>query len=153
MTYENAVQWLVDNVPPENYDSYNDWYKDCLSSLKTPHVFNSPQFNNMLHSAYMQSQGEQEETEDEYESPMEYHEEAIVGEPTVSVSEEPRQIIIEHEEIAKPKQIEPEVKVITRKEEIDTSKGAPVQVRQVEGRKKQSRVTGFLRRLLRRKNK
>lgn len=32
MTYENAAQWCIDNVPMYAYDSFAEWYNHCVSN-------------------------------------------------------------------------------------------------------------------------
>lgn len=52
MSYETALQWALDHVPPQDYDSFNDWYRAVENKMNTPNLMSNPVFNRMLENAW-----------------------------------------------------------------------------------------------------
>lgn len=61
MTYDQALDWLIDNVPMELFDNYEDWYNACRKEITTENLWNNSTFNNM-HKNYWINNKDQEET-------------------------------------------------------------------------------------------
>lgn len=52
MTYDNVLQWLIDNVPVNSASSYNEWLALCKSEVNTPSLWESSNFNSRHEDAY-----------------------------------------------------------------------------------------------------
>ncbi len=52
MTYENVLQWLIDNVPVSQSEDYRDWFNACKQEINTPSLWDSPSFNRMHEKAW-----------------------------------------------------------------------------------------------------
>ena len=52
MSYETALQWALDHAPPQDYDSFNDWYRAVENKMNTPNIMSNPVFNRMLENAW-----------------------------------------------------------------------------------------------------
>ena len=52
MSYETALQWALDHTPPQDYDSFNDWYRAVENKMNTPNLMSNPIFNRMLENAW-----------------------------------------------------------------------------------------------------
>lgn len=63
MTYEDALDWLSENVPIDMYDSYRDWYEACKNEIQTPALWDNPRFNRM-HEAYWKNNKDVSEPQD-----------------------------------------------------------------------------------------
>lgn len=63
MTYENAVEWCIDNIPISQFDSFEEWREQCEAELQTPNLFESDKFNSMLRNAYFANGGTDSPTE------------------------------------------------------------------------------------------
>lgn len=57
MSYETALQWALDHLPPQDFDSFNDWYRQVSNKMNTPNLMSNPTFNNMLEKAWMEITG------------------------------------------------------------------------------------------------
>lgn len=57
MTYEDAVQYLIDHVPTEGLDSFSKWYDKCYDKLGGGNIFNNSRFNNMLEDYWLGEYG------------------------------------------------------------------------------------------------
>lgn len=58
MTYENALQWAIENIPMQEFDDFNDWYGALQENLIG--VTDSEQFQNKAFSAWQDAGMEQE---------------------------------------------------------------------------------------------
>ena len=52
MSYETALQWALDHLPPQDFDSFNEWYRAVDSKMNTPNLMSNPIFNRMLENAW-----------------------------------------------------------------------------------------------------
>ena len=57
MSYETAIKWALDHVPPQDFDSFNEWYNVVSNKMNTPNLMSNPQFNNMLEKAWIDITG------------------------------------------------------------------------------------------------
>jgi hypothetical protein len=70
LTYSDALDWSVDNVPTDLYDSFDDWYDAVKQELQTPELTSSTEFENQMRDAWQQEKGtEVLEVEKELEEP------------------------------------------------------------------------------------
>lgn len=51
MTYETALDWALDHVDMNEYDSFNDWYEEVQDALQTPALDNN-EFYDMAERAW-----------------------------------------------------------------------------------------------------
>jgi hypothetical protein len=89
LTYPEAVDWAVDNVPMDFYDSYDDWFKAVSSELQTPELTNTNDFQKQLEKVWENQVGDitktrqQLEEEEREQKRIEEFEEPEIEEPEV----------------------------------------------------------------------
>jgi hypothetical protein len=89
MTYSDAVDWSIDNVPMDFYDSFDDWLDASKSELQTPELTNHPDFIKQMQQAWTNEVGDIKKTRQQLEQEEaeqrrieEFREEPEVIEPT-----------------------------------------------------------------------
>lgn len=92
MAYEDAIDWLTENLPIEMYDSYSDWYNACKEEITTPALWGSSRFNRMHEDYWRNNRGTIEREQDvlpqEMRAPQEqYEREEITRRPPESFRE------------------------------------------------------------------
>jgi hypothetical protein len=109
MTYDDAVDWAIDNVPMDFYDSYDDWYNASKAELQTPELTSEQEFINKMQNAWENEVGDVKKTRQQLEQ------------------EEQEQRILEQEPpIEEPEVIEPTSKQV----EQDLEKNIPEVIRE-----------------------
>jgi hypothetical protein len=89
LTYTDAVDWAIDNVPMPFYDSYDEWLNASKSELQTPELTNHPEFNKQMQQAWTNEVGDitktrqQLEQEEREQRRLEEFEEPVIEEPEV----------------------------------------------------------------------
>lgn len=177
MTYDDIADWASDAYPPDNYDNFNEWLQDVANDFSNSGHFLPADAIEIMRNDW----NDQKDIEDEFDEDSEMIREQratpsvsenpatgaieyddveinpITGEtetvlppprkplPMPGIQQYEKPIIIERPIIITSGQMQnmPQKQSATR----------VVEVRQVEGRKQPSRVTGFLKRLMRRKAK
>lgn len=73
MTYENALEWAIRRAPPEDFDSFEDWYNTIEDKLNAPYLFSSSTFNRMVEREWIERFGSLDASseEPEFEEPEE----------------------------------------------------------------------------------
>lgn len=66
MTYEDALQWIIDHVPTENFNTYDKWYNKAYDRIATPRLFEKVEFNKMLEDYWLGQYGRFDLTEDKF---------------------------------------------------------------------------------------
>lgn len=98
MTYSDAVDWAIDNVPMDFYDSYDEWFNASKSELQTPELTNHPDFNKQMQNAWTNEVGDitktRQQLEEEEQKRIEEFEEPEIEQPEVI---EPTAEQVEHE--------------------------------------------------------
>jgi hypothetical protein len=67
MTYDDAVDWAIDNVPMDFYDSYDDWYNASKAELQTPELTSEQEFINKMQNAWENEVGDVKKTRQQLE--------------------------------------------------------------------------------------
>jgi hypothetical protein len=67
MTYDDAVDWAIDNVPMDFYDSYDDWYNASKAELQTPELTSEQEFINKMQNAWENEVGDIKKTRQQLE--------------------------------------------------------------------------------------
>ena len=94
MTYADALDWCIKNLPMNEYDNFNEWYKACEEKLATPNLFESAEFNDSMEDAWLDAFGS--------------HDKEPIPEPeskgirVVGQKELPKEEVLEKRELPKP---------------------------------------------------
>lgn len=67
MTYADAVEWAIDNVPIDFYDSFDEWLNASKSELQTPELTNNPTFTKQMEQAWENQVGDIKKTKQQLE--------------------------------------------------------------------------------------
>lgn len=139
MTYTSALEWANNNIPKDEYDTFEDWYDKLTEKFNTPELTNSDVFRDLAKDEWVSEIGALDKAD--LEQPIEQEE---IPEPsrteeiTIGVKV-PKQAI---EDTSKPRvivlpptgkaptilnQAELERKVLT--ETLPQKKGAPIEIR------------------------
>lgn len=120
MTYEQALEWLIDNIPIDMFDSYEDWYNACKQEIQTPALWDSPRFNRMHEDYWKNNKSFEQE-----EIPIPEPKEPIIEEKITITKRSDSNIVQEEKEIIRlpPTGKAPELpKPIFRQESIKEEK-------------------------------
>ena len=52
MTYETALDWALEHIPPTDFADFADWYNQVDKKMNTPNLMSNPIFNRMLEVAW-----------------------------------------------------------------------------------------------------
>lgn len=77
MTYQQAEDWCVNNVPMSTFDNFEDWYEQCESELATPELTDSDRFKAQMETRWnsiMPSEREQDMIVSEQEEAEDFEE-------------------------------------------------------------------------------
>lgn len=137
MTYETALQWSIDNIPTAQFNSFDEWYDALEDNFQTPVLTGSPTFRQMAKDSWIELMGDEmpEATKEQLEEYERYE----------ASKQRPDFIQPPPEQIPRPP---PTKEIRVRQVRVEH-----VETRKIEGRKKEGRITGFLKRLFRRKKK
>jgi len=101
LTYADAVDWSIDNVPMNFYNSYNEWLDASKSELQTPELTNHPEFNKQMQQAWENEVGDIKKTRQQLEQEEreqrrleEFKEPEVLEEPEI---QEPTAQQVQHE--------------------------------------------------------
>lgn len=95
MTYADAVDWAIDNVPMGFYDTYQDWLDASKSELQTPELTNHPEFMKQMEQAWNNEVGDINKSRQELE--QEKREQKRIEEFEPEQIQEPTEKEVEHE--------------------------------------------------------
>jgi hypothetical protein len=113
MTYADAVDWAIDNVPMDFYDSYSEWFDAVKSELQTPELISSNTFNEQMQKAWENEVGSIKKTRKQLEE-----------------EQEAQRRIDEIEEFEEPEIVEPEIQEPTAQDvEHELERNLPEDIR------------------------
>lgn len=101
--YADAVDWAIDNVLMDFYDSYDEWLDASKSELQTPELTNHPDFNKQMQQAWENEVGDIKKTRKQLKEEEEERK---------KIEEEQKRI----EEFEEPEIVEPQIQEPTAKE-------------------------------------
>jgi hypothetical protein len=90
LTYNDAVQWSIDNVPMDFYDSYDEWFDAIKAEIQTPELLGNTEFNSKLERVWENEVGDitksrkELEREQRAQKQIEQFEEPQVQEPSAN---------------------------------------------------------------------
>jgi len=137
MTYRDAANWAIENIPMNTFDNYSDWYDKAQEELPVPELFEEVEFNNMLQDAWEDTIGPIEKTRTEIEEEeITQRREALEQTPLEEYADkEVREEIIRNVPISESElpeyRAEREVEIKTKV--IPQEIGAPIRVTKIEG--------------------
>lgn len=104
MTYRDAANWAIENIPMNQFDSYEDWLDEVNKEVNTPELLAEKEFTDMLQRAWENTIGPIDKTKEDIEKEREEQQ---------RIEQEQRRIEqFEVEEIKEPEIKEPTTKQI-----------------------------------------